>query len=184
MKREEYERKFEMASSTLDESVMIAEIIRTMDESPLYIGKKGTRNLVIVMEELSELQQEITKFLLNTGDHLSLVEEVADVLMGIEYAKIICDYEDYKIYTSDIEHKKDDNIKDNLIGILGDLSDLQKYISKYLRGKCESGMNAVIFTCLMDIKYIRKVCNITDEEIVKSCNVKLDRLKETEAVYK
>lgn len=116
MKREEFEIKYEQASNSLDNQEMIYQIKRTMDENPLYIGKTGTRNLVIVNEELAELQQQISKFLRGKEDHIGLVEEIADVLMGIEYLKLICD--------------------------------------------------------------------ITDEEINKACNVKLDRLKETEAVYK
>ena len=47
-------------------------------------------NLVIVMEELNELGQQVSKFCRGKSDHYDLVEEMADVAIGLEYLKQIC----------------------------------------------------------------------------------------------
>lgn len=48
---------------------------------------KGHRNLIIVMEELAELTQEISKELRGKEDPIGLLEELADVALGIIYVQ-------------------------------------------------------------------------------------------------
>lgn len=115
MDRKLFEEKYNKASSFIENDKKFEYELRTMDDKPLDIGT-GTRNLVIVMEELAELQQQLSKFLRGKGDHIGLVEECADVIMGMDYVK--------------------------------------------------------------------HICNITDEEINKAINVKIDRLQNTKGVYK
>ena len=45
--------------------------------------------LIITVEELSELQKEVTKQLRNEGKMENLVEEMADVYIVMEYLKMI-----------------------------------------------------------------------------------------------
>lgn len=55
----------------------------------------GSHNqLVVAIEELSELQKEICKFFRHEGTVENLVEEVADVSIMIEQIKFILDIED------------------------------------------------------------------------------------------
>lgn len=49
MDKKEFKEKYEKASSDVDKTKCYAEYTRTMDDDVLYIGKAGTRNLVIVM---------------------------------------------------------------------------------------------------------------------------------------
>ena len=51
---------------------------------------RGHRNLIIVMEELSELTKEISKELRGKGDKTNILEELADVQLGIYYVQEIC----------------------------------------------------------------------------------------------
>lgn len=115
MKREVFEEKYSKASATVLNDEKLECELKTMDPNPIWVGN-GTRNLIIVMEELAELQQEISKYLRGKSDHLALVEECADVIMGLDYVK--------------------------------------------------------------------HICNITDEEINKAINVKIDRLRNTDGIYK
>lgn len=55
---------------------------------------RGHRNLIIVMEELSELIKEISKELRGKGDNISILEELADVQLGIYYVQEIVGIED------------------------------------------------------------------------------------------
>ncbi len=53
-------------------------------------NQRGHRNLIIVMEELSELSKEISKKLRGKGDKYRILEELADVQLAIFYVQEIC----------------------------------------------------------------------------------------------
>lgn len=52
-------------------------------------GKYGQRNLIIVMEELAELSQEVSKMARGIGNKTGLLEEMADVALGLAYLQDI-----------------------------------------------------------------------------------------------
>ena len=70
-------------------------------ESKVLVGaiKKygGKLQSVVAIEELSELQKEISKFIRCKGDILGLKEEIADVYIVLEQLKIIYNISDYDI---------------------------------------------------------------------------------------
>ncbi len=55
---------------------------------------RGHKNLIIVMEELSELAKEISKELRGKGDNTSILEELADVQLSIYYVQEIIGIQD------------------------------------------------------------------------------------------
>lgn len=55
---------------------------------------RGHRNLIIVMEELSELAKEISKELRGKGGATSILEELADVQLALYYVQEIVGIED------------------------------------------------------------------------------------------
>ena len=57
----------------------------------------GFHNIVIVIEELSELTKELTKALRNKEDMTGILEELADVSLGIDYVKEIFDITDKEL---------------------------------------------------------------------------------------
>ena len=57
----------------------------------------GFHNTVIVIEELSELTKELTKALRNKEDMIGILEELADVSLGIDYIKEIFDITDKEL---------------------------------------------------------------------------------------
>lgn len=96
MDRKLFEEKYNKAESIVQEDERINCELKVLDSNPLNIGI-GTRNLVIVMEELAELSQQISKYLRGKEDHLGLVEELADVTMGLDYVKHICNITDKEV---------------------------------------------------------------------------------------
>lgn len=54
----------------------------------------GALNLIIVMEELAELQQEISKFIRGEGNRINMIEELADNILNIYYIQNICGISD------------------------------------------------------------------------------------------
>jgi hypothetical protein len=89
MKATIFEEKFKVADRSIDSTIYFGEISRSLDPDYLYIGKPGTRNLVIVCEELAELSQQVAKELRGKGDKLHLIEEIGDVYMALDYLKLI-----------------------------------------------------------------------------------------------
>ena len=64
------------------------EIIDNLIESSVPVDiKRGTRNLIIGMEELSELQKEISKAIRGKLDRIGLIEEMIDVEHTIDVIK-------------------------------------------------------------------------------------------------
>lgn len=65
-------------------------IIDNLIESSIPIdAERGTRNLIIGMEELSELQKEISKAIRGKLDRIGLIEEIIDVEHTIDVLKNI-----------------------------------------------------------------------------------------------
>lgn len=90
MKREEFLSAFAKANPNLSRKDLRNEIRRALDSEPDDGTSRGHHHLIIAMEEMSELQKEISKVLRGMGDQLSLVEEMADVAICILYLQEIC----------------------------------------------------------------------------------------------
>ena len=91
MDREEFKKKMrsnDTAASKLEVKKVIGDILKS--ETP-------DTNCVICMEELAELQQEISKQLRNKGDSYGLLEELADVYICLEMLKKMFSYTDNEI---------------------------------------------------------------------------------------
>lgn len=69
----------------------VLDVLNKSVDSNLSDGNpRGHRNLIIVMEELSELSKEVSKELRGKGDQYNILEELADVQLGIYYVQEIC----------------------------------------------------------------------------------------------
>ena len=77
---------------------MLNELQKSVIENAL--DKWGSMSeLVVTIEELSELQKEVTKQIRNEGKMENLVEEMADVYIVMEYLKLIFAINDEDIKT-------------------------------------------------------------------------------------
>jgi NTP pyrophosphatase (non-canonical NTP hydrolase) len=64
-------------------------IVKSINSNLIDGNPRGHRNLIIVMEELAELSQEVSKSLRNKEDINALLEESADVVLCIKYIQEI-----------------------------------------------------------------------------------------------
>ena len=180
MNKNKFKHAFKKASKKVNKKKLYKEELRVQDKKPVYIGKKGTRNLIIVMEELAELQEQLIMYLEREEDKLQIIEEMADVYMGLDYVKQICGISDKKISKCKVNHKPK-----NVVSVIANLSRLQKRISKFIRGKCDKDDLVEEISCVYEsLKVIKKKCGISDKKINKAINVKLNRLEETKGIYK
>ena len=74
----------------------ISEILQKSINSVHNTNEDGI-HLVIVMEELSELIKEISKVFRGKGDAVCLLEECADVQIGLYYIQEIFNISDYNL---------------------------------------------------------------------------------------
>lgn len=77
----------------------------------------GFYNIIIVIEELSELTKELTKALRDKESVVGIVEELADVSLGIDYIKEVFDITD-----KELEYARSIKITELQKKLLGDFS--------------------------------------------------------------
>lgn len=169
----EFEKAYEKASPHIDGDRML-KIIRD-SYTPIKSNDIGYENLIIVMEELSELNIELVKYMSKPSDKIpmTLIEELSDALLGLNYVLDICGkpIEDIK-FDSVVYVEKNEVLNKTIITN----SLLQQGISKFLREKVSK--NALAFLALTTKSIIENAIaclNIKQEQINKATNVKLDR---------
>lgn len=95
---------------SLKKEEIMGIINRSVSETD-SINPRGHRTLIIVMEELAELTQEVSKKLRGRNNYYSLVEEMADVQLGLYYLQNICEISDEELQKAiDIKVKRVDKI--------------------------------------------------------------------------
>ena len=94
MDREKFISQLPIIEKNIDKQ-WIMNVMKQSVESNLHDGNpRGHRNLIIVMEELAELSKEISKELRGKGDRYNILEELADVQLGIYYVQEVCGVND------------------------------------------------------------------------------------------
>lgn len=89
MGKDAFIKLLENADSNVCYEHALEVIQNSIDNEPLGLDK-GERNLVIVMEELAELSQQVSKVLRGKVQFHDLLEEMADVTIALMYLKEIC----------------------------------------------------------------------------------------------
>lgn len=99
MKRETFLEEMEKANANAAIDIpWRRQVIQNSINSNLPDGNpRGHRNLIITMEELSELQKEVSKELRGKGDRVSILEEMADVEVCMMYLKELLNISDCDI---------------------------------------------------------------------------------------
>lgn len=77
------------------------------------ITRYGQNQIIVAIEELSELQKELTKYLRNKGNLDHIAEEIADVEIMVKQIKMyfcikndtVQEWKDYKIGRLDMQMK-------------------------------------------------------------------------------
>lgn len=80
-----------------------------MDKQNLYaqlLVKYSDTQIIVAIEELSELQKEFCKFLRNKGNKNNLIEEIADVEIMLEQMKMY-----FNINEKDVDQIKQQKIE-------------------------------------------------------------------------
>lgn len=161
-----------------DESTNI--ICTAMDTNAIDIGP-GTRNLIIIMEEFAELIQAIEQTRLGIGDRINLIEELADNTISLDYIRLI-----FNIKSEDFEDigRPSAEALDPIIAF----TDMQIMLSKLLRERttllnCKSTFLQQYANVASALKNTQTLYNISDDELNRAVNVKLERLKAANGIY-
>ena len=111
MNRENFIEGLEVESSNINKNWITNVLIESIDSNLSDGNPRGHRNLIIVMEELAELSQAIAKELRDKGDNINLLEELADVQLGIYYVQEIFNITDENLYKAmNVKMKRLENV--------------------------------------------------------------------------
>lgn len=94
MNRERFISELETTDNNINNEQLFNVLKRSIDCNLKDGNPRGHRNLIIVMEELAELAQAVSKELRGKCDHYNLLEELADVQLCIYYVQEICNISD------------------------------------------------------------------------------------------
>lgn len=104
MDREKFKKRMDYMLKTGNDVLTLEEQSEIIKQSIEYLDNKkgkqnlrGYHNIVIVVEELSELTKELTKALRDKQDLNGIIEELADVLICIDYVKEVFDVTDKEL---------------------------------------------------------------------------------------
>ena len=103
MNREEFSRQMDELIKNTETPITYEEQINIIRDSIKNLDTKqrdifsGFHNIIIVIEELSELTKELTKALRNKYDFTGILEELADVSLAVDYIKEIFDITDKEL---------------------------------------------------------------------------------------
>lgn len=98
MDREKFVSQLSTAEESLDMQWITDVLKKSVESNKKEGNQRGHRNLIIVMEELSELSKEISKKLRGKGDQIRILEELADVQLGVYYVQEICGITDEELH--------------------------------------------------------------------------------------
>lgn len=90
MEKEIFIEQFNKVDSSINKEWILNVLNQSVDSNLSDGNPRGHRNLIIVMEELAELGQAVSKELRGKGDCYNLLEELADVQLCIYYVQEIC----------------------------------------------------------------------------------------------
>ena len=97
MDRRKFVDAFAKASDQLDKK-KLRKITRKSVDSINESEESGHHYLIIVMEELAELAQQTSKVARGRCDKIGLIEEMADVALGLVYLQEICGVSTLDLY--------------------------------------------------------------------------------------
>ena len=97
MERESFIENLENVTTPYDKREIMKTITDSVNSNINDENPRGHKNLIIVMEELCELGQAISKEIRGKGDSINLLEELADVQLSVFYIQEICNISDDKL---------------------------------------------------------------------------------------
>lgn len=124
----EFKAQLETVETTLDEKDVDRVLTAALKKVPEDKNNKGTYNLIIVMEELAELTQQVSKYIRGKANRYCVLEELADVYLSARYVKNIVGISDEELNAA-INVKKNRQDKKNKIDEEFKSNELAKEIS-------------------------------------------------------
>lgn len=166
-------KELDLINALNSEGIARKELIEleniTIKKSIDYLKDNTKQMVIIAYEEMSELQQTLTKEMRGKGQRISVLEEYVDVMLGLKYLSAIYDLklDTYKKY------KPAENI--DLMKVCHHLSQLQESIYSSLNGDTSS-LRGKCTKVARELTNVKKYFSLTDEEIDKIMLCKVNRL--------
>lgn len=147
-------------------------MLKVVKDSIAFVKNNGLDNVAIAFEELAELEQVITKEIRGKGNKLDAIEEICDVLLGMEFLNAVYGIE---IDTS-IKYSRTEET--SLFVILKQLVVLQEQILDAILLEDIGGLKNACLEVMHSIETLKEYFGINNEDITKMKIFKINRLKE------
>lgn len=171
MERLLFKEKYRTASTV--RNPLFAQVVKEYDNK---VGKDI--NIMICVEELAELLQVLSKFYRQNGDRLNLIEELGDSVICIENMKQIFGITQEELDAESIKrHQKQDGVKEeSTVLCITEVTGVMHEISLWCIKIPERYEALQTLSKMSDcIKGLCRFFSVTEEEINKEINVKIDR---------
>lgn len=165
----------------------VKNVVRKNIDTNVIDGQpRGHKNLIIVMEENSEMIQVLSSALLNNLDRIAILEEMADIYLGLYYLEDIIMQPSKEM--PKVEINCFETSSEELLFLIKLLSMLNQEISKYIR---EKGNNDSLFLRMKEIELslnkMQDIFGISDGLLWKAIQVKTKRIDDVlkkDGIYK
>ena len=94
LNRKDFITEWTAEKTETDKTQAIHQLKKFIDNDISENSPRGTKNLIIAIEELSELTKEISKWLRKKGDWYGILEEMTDAQLALWYIQEICNITD------------------------------------------------------------------------------------------
>lgn len=141
-------------------------------DSIAFVKNNGLDNVAIAFEELAELEQVITKEIRGKGNKLDAIEEICDVILGMEFLNEV-----YKINVDTLaRYSKTEET--SLFSVLKNLVSLQERILNAILLNDVGGLRNACIEVMHSIETLKEHFGILDDDVTKMKVYKINRLKE------
>lgn len=133
---------------------------------------EGKNQIIITIEELSELTQAILAMYNKTPENiLNLTEEVADVELCLRYVAFVFKFDESKVHNVEVF--------DNLRDVLNALAKLSQSLTKHLRSKTDRDLTLSLYYKVMDsLEFVISYFNINTDDVIKIRKLKDNKLRD------
>lgn len=94
MNREKFKKLLDSETGKLSKEEIHDVMNRSIDILSKNTKRRGDTNVIIAVQEFSEMIKEATDYLRGKPDDIGLLEELADTILSAEYIKLIIGIDD------------------------------------------------------------------------------------------
>lgn len=163
MNKNDFTKAMKHADTKINPLYRDKVIQESLKKIPENINERFLLNFVSMIEKFSKMNQQISKFIRGRSVDMKQILEIQKYISNI----------DNKEQNSSYFNEKGAL---NLIIVMEEFNEITEEIAKFIQGKGKhDDILEELSDAMLSIRYVQLICGISDEELNKAMNVKLDR---------